>query len=102
MKDPHVIELLPAYALDALEQSEARTVSAHLETCAQCRDELAAYQALIGPIALSAPAEVAPLGLKKRLLIRIRPAAESQRRPAPVSFWKRLWGTPRPLVLAGQ
>ncbi len=36
-----MIDLVPLYALDALEGSEMREFEAHLETCQQCRAELA-------------------------------------------------------------
>jgi len=97
----HITELLPAYALDRLDQDEAQAVAAHLEACASCRHELAAYQRAASQIALSAPLVGTPPGLKNRLMAQIRPAA-SRARPAPASFWKRLWGTPRPAVLAMQ
>jgi hypothetical protein len=48
-----VVELLGAYALDAVERDEAEAVEAHLEHCAQCSAELAGYREVAGLVANS-------------------------------------------------
>ena len=46
MRHDEIIELLGAYALDAVDPKEAVEVEAHLETCAECRSELDSYGAV--------------------------------------------------------
>jgi anti-sigma-K factor RskA len=79
----HVIELIPAYALDCLEREEAAGIAAHLAICASCRAELAAYQSVSDRLGLAAPEVTPPPALKARLMQQIeasRPAAAA--RPA--------------------
>lgn len=73
-----------AYALGALEPAEAEAVRAHLETCAVCRDELAAFEQVVDTLPLSAPAHRAPAGLRRRVLAEVDPPAK----PAQPS-WRR-------------
>jgi hypothetical protein len=54
----HVRDLLPEYALDVLDESDARDVEQHIEWCAACRREAEAFRVSAGRIALSLPAEV--------------------------------------------
>ena len=44
-----------AYALGALEPAEAASFARHLETCAVCRDEVAAFALVVDTLPLSAP-----------------------------------------------
>jgi len=73
-----------AYALGALEPAEAEAFRAHLETCATCRDELAAFQQVADALPLSAPAHQAPARLRRRVLAEVAagvtPAQPSRRR----------------------
>jgi anti-sigma-K factor RskA len=86
-----IIELIPAYALHALDEDEARRVAAHLAICADCRDELAAYEATAARLASAAPPAEPPAYVKDRLMARIgpgvRPAPPVEHRP---SWWERL------------
>jgi anti-sigma-K factor RskA len=84
-RERHVTELIPAYALDALDLEEKRIVEEHLAGCAICRDELSAYQGVVEHLALAAPDAVPSPALKGRLLERVRPKAE----PRP-SWWEQL------------
>lgn len=51
-----MIDLVPLYALDALEGSEMREFEAHLETCQQCRAELAMHQSVAAALIVDEPA----------------------------------------------
>lgn len=63
-----VTELIPAFALGALDSDEAEVVSQHLAGCTECRAELVRNQAVVDLLPLGAP-EVAPSpALKGRLL----------------------------------
>ena len=68
----HIIDLLPDYSLNALEEDLTIQVAEHLLICEACRAELLAYQNILDdlPMAL-APAEP-PDSLKARLMHQIR------------------------------
>ncbi len=65
-----------AYVLGALEDDELHLYRAHLDTCAQCRAEVAELQ----PVADELPAGVAPAvasgQLRERILASVRAEAE--------------------------
>ena len=65
-------ELLVLHSLDALEVSEARVLEEHLNTCAECRDELMRLRDAAGLLAHAAtPAEPRP-EVRDRILERVR------------------------------
>ncbi|MHB8112990.1 MAG: anti-sigma factor [Bellilinea sp.] len=71
MIQQHLIDELPAYALDCLEESERHAVERHLAVCAECRTEVTALQDAAANLALSvAQVEPAPQ-LKSAILARI-------------------------------
>lgn len=71
--EAHIAELLPAYALDCLDEDELIAVSEHLAVCDVCRVQLRAYEATVGRLALAAPQAAPPPELRARLLERIQP-----------------------------
>ena len=76
-------DLLPAYALDALGPSEEMEVRAHLVSCEACRSILDPLVDAAGALALLAPPQAPPPGLKDRLLAEA--ARSSGDRPAPIA-----------------
>jgi anti-sigma-K factor RskA len=60
-------ENLAAYALDALDEDEVRALEEHLQTCALCRDELAAYRKLGEGLLAAIPPHQPPAALRRRL-----------------------------------
>jgi anti-sigma factor RsiW len=44
-----------AYALGALEPAEAKAFARHMESCAVCRDEVAAFALVVDALPLAAP-----------------------------------------------
>lgn len=60
-----VADLLGAYALDAVDPSEAALVESHLEDCALCRDEVSRHRAVAAHLAHSY--EDPPAGLWDRI-----------------------------------
>lgn len=68
----HVLELLPAYALECLDDAEARLVAEHLAGCHLCRTELRAYQEVTGQLAHLAPEALPSPELRSRLQERIQ------------------------------
>lgn len=93
-----------AYVLGALDAAETEAFRAHLETCAVCRDEVDAFEQVVGVLPIGVPQHRAPEGLRGRVLEAVerepRPdrAGESQRRPRPL--WARL-SIPRPALALG-
>jgi anti-sigma-K factor RskA len=61
-------QLTAAYALDALEPDEARAYEAHLNSCARCRDELAALSGAASALAYAAAGPQPPVELRGRIL----------------------------------
>jgi anti-sigma-K factor RskA len=66
-------DLIPAYALDALEPEAARTVEAHLPGCDECREELSSLQAVAAELAAGIAPVEPPAALRERVLARVRP-----------------------------
>ena len=87
----HVIELLPEYVLEMLDEQDQRRVKAHLNACSSCQAELRSYQQVTAQLSLAAPEIPPPPGLKRRLMSRLEISA-----PAPVAghttWWQRLFG----------
>jgi hypothetical protein len=92
-----------AYALGALDSAEAEAMRRHLETCAVCPVELAAFRQVVDDLALAAPQLSAPRGLRRRVMQAVAEetqapgtadrAPASPRRPARRRRWAAL---PRP------
>ena len=78
----HVEELLPGYALNALDAAEAAGVEEHLDSCVSCtaalRDQVESVTLLSQAAVLSAP----PDRLKSRLLARIPSPPRREAEPA--------------------
>ncbi|MDN4479666.1 anti-sigma factor [Demequina muriae] len=66
--DPH--SLVGAYAVDALEAPERALVEAHLDDCAECREELASFAAVTMAIA-DAHATAPPPFLRSRVMAAV-------------------------------
>jgi anti-sigma-K factor RskA len=79
----HITELIPAYALDCLDEPETLLVASHLAGCPDCQRQLQAYQAVAAQLALIVPEVEPDVQLKQRLLARVTQPAP-QRRPTPL------------------
>lgn len=69
----HVLDVLPAYALDALDTEEARAVDAHLATCAECQRELDRLRAVTDSLATAVAPVAPPPALRRALLDAVMP-----------------------------
>ncbi len=85
--EEHVAELLPAYALDILDESEARTVSSHLAGCSGCHAELRAYRRVVEEIPLAIAQVDPPANLRGKILQQ----ATSLKKPAAAQPSKNWW-----------
>ena len=81
----HVTEALPAYALGALDDVEAKEVAEHLGSCATCRQELMLYEGVTGRLAHAVPRSKPPAGLKQRVM------GEISRTPTPAAGADAAW-----------
>lgn len=66
--EEHVTESLPAYALGALDDVEAKEIQEHLEGCAACRRELKLYEEAAGQLAYTVAPSEPPAGLKHKVM----------------------------------
>jgi anti-sigma-K factor RskA len=82
--EAHVIDQLPAYALGCLDPEEQQRTAAHLEQCSACRDELRAYEAVVGQMAFAAPEASPPQRLKDAILQQALGSSRRQRSETPV------------------
>jgi hypothetical protein len=98
-------EDVAAYALGALDPTEAEAFRGHLETCVVCRDELTAFQQVVDVLPMSVPAHPAPRGLRRRVLRAVanepRLAAGSERRADGPTSWLSRRLVPRPALAFG-
>jgi hypothetical protein len=85
-----------AYALGALDETEAQTFRAHLQECAVCQDELAAFEQVVNVLPASAPAYRAPRRLRRRVMNAVAQEPRHRRAPAP-----RRRAVPRPVLAFG-
>jgi len=82
--ETHVLDLLPAYALNSLETEEVRRVEEHLSGCLICRNESNAFQAVANQLSFAAPDAVPSPELKNRLLQRVQATRPQPRASLPV------------------
>lgn len=68
MGEDAVHDLTAAYALDALDDGDARGYEEHLAGCERCREELASLQAAAGALAYAADPARPPEALRARIL----------------------------------
>src|SRR5699024_2152309 len=64
-----VWEMLAGYVAGTVSPDEHTAIAAHLDTCAACRDELAAWQAVRGGTRQAAPTDAAPGGAIVRTVL---------------------------------
>ncbi len=94
VNDEHnpLLELLPAYALDALDADELGVIERHLPACPDCQTELASFAAAVDMLPLAAPSVEPAPDLKQRLLSRVSIEAASAPRITAVrpSLWSQI------------
>jgi anti-sigma-K factor RskA len=90
----HPSDLLPAYALDCLDDAEARTLAGHLAACPLCQAELEAYRGTVCALDLAAPEAQPPPELRQRVLHAVQASSpqplvtvDERLRPMP---WRQL------------
>ncbi|HET9224721.1 MAG TPA: zf-HC2 domain-containing protein [Roseiflexaceae bacterium] len=75
---PHPYEdVIPAFALGALEPEETLLVKKHLAHCPDCRAEMAAYQAVVALLCNAISSQEPPAHLRERILTHIAVATKA-------------------------
>ncbi len=87
--DRHFLELIPGYALDALDEDDMMMVAEHLARCETCQAELRAYQAVADQLALAAAQAQPGPQVKEGLMKRVQEGAKPAAKPAPAG--RRGW-----------
>ncbi len=88
--DTHVIDLIPAYVLDCLDEDEFVRVSEHLAACVECQAELRSYQLMADQLVLAVPDAAPSPNLKHKLMKRVQPAHPTLSSQLRISWWERL------------
>jgi anti-sigma-K factor RskA len=79
--EEHVYDLLPAYALNSLDEEEKIIVAAHLVDCEKCQLELESYQQVVAELPLAMKTRQPPTHLKTAIfdqLAEYRQKADSR------------------------
>jgi anti-sigma-K factor RskA len=84
-----IIELLPAYALDCLDEEELLLVAEHLNACADCQREVLSYQMAADQIPLALPQSDPPSAVKGRLMDEIAARKQATKIQASSSWLRR-------------
>jgi len=88
IENEHVIELLDAYALGALEEAETNSVEAHVADCVECWNEMTTAQEAAGLLSLSVAIHEAPARLGERIIS----TAQRETSPVPIERRRGFWG----------
>lgn len=67
----HVIDLIPAFALNCLDSEETVRVAEHLQLCQECQVELRTYQTVVEQLPLAVPQVEPSLHVKQALFARV-------------------------------
>lgn len=93
MEHKDILELIPAYALNVLEEEEAEVVGRHLTGCETCRAELAAYNQVTDQLAFAVADAQPAAHLKQRLMARIETGEETAVSSAKPGLWQTITTT---------
>jgi anti-sigma-K factor RskA len=85
MDRSELLDLIPAYALDALDPEEKLQVEVLLHTDAEAQKLLAEYQDITSNLILATPARRAPAHLERDLRKRLVASRPAQTAPTPIS-----------------
>jgi anti-sigma-K factor RskA len=92
MREMHITDFLPAYALGCLETEEEQRVAEHLASCEFCQEELINYQELAGRIAASVEQIEPPERVKRALMERAIGEGRARELPEKRPAWWERWG----------
>ena len=84
----HPEDLLDAYALDALEETETLQVESHLEVCDQCRQAVAELHNAVGRLSQSVIQQQPRSDLRLRLMQALEPVGVQPETAVSRPFWR--------------
>jgi anti-sigma-K factor RskA len=87
--EEHVLDLIPAYALDILDEQEQMQVAEHLASCESCHTELVAYQEVLDDLPLGMAVSEPPAGLKEKVMAGAKKDTAPEQEPLVSSWWGR-------------
>jgi anti-sigma-K factor RskA len=97
-----------AYALGALDATEAEAFRRHLETCSVCQEELSSFQEVVNELPVTAPQQKAPAAIRRNVMREVRNDARMRRAgdatPRRGRGWSVRWLAamiPRPALALG-
>jgi anti-sigma factor RsiW len=95
-----------AYALGALDGTEAEAFRRHLETCSVCQEELISFQKVVDELPLAAAPQKAPAVIRRNLMREVRADARARQAHSGArgGGWARLRSgglVPRPVLAFG-
>jgi anti-sigma-K factor RskA len=94
VKEEHVYDLIPGYALNCLDQDDELLVAEHLARCATCRAELKEYQAVAEDLPLAMATSQPPARLRENILQQARRSKAEAQKLSPLPQRRRLWSAP--------
>jgi anti-sigma-K factor RskA len=88
--EQHVLELIPAYALNCLDEADQRIADDHLAKCTTCQAELRAYREVVGQLASVVPQVQPRAELKGEVVYQIKERLPAGAAENKVSWKERL------------
>src|SRR4030042_5799238 len=88
----HVIDMLPAFVLDALTDEETGQVAEHLASCLTCQAELSRLQQVADDLPLALMQTAPPPRVKDHLMSAIHIRQQKAVPSTQPSFWQKLVG----------
>jgi len=86
----HILDLIPAYVLGALETAEVQMADRHLEQCPACQAELNAYRQVVADLALASPQHNPPARLKEHLMKQVHQSVAQTSPGWMQQIWQRM------------
>jgi anti-sigma-K factor RskA len=87
----HVLDVIPGYALDCLNEEEKLQVTEHLAQCASCQAELDSYRNIVDDLHEAVPLADPPPELKQKILMGVQPKRTAEKSEVMKPAWQRFW-----------
>jgi anti-sigma-K factor RskA len=87
----HVVDLIPGYALDCLNEEEKQQVAEHLSHCVSCQTEFDSYRRIVDEIHAAVPLAEPPPELKQKILLGVQPKRTPEKTDASKPAWQQFW-----------
>jgi anti-sigma-K factor RskA len=91
LSNRHVIDMIPGYALDCLNEEERRQVAEHLAQCTNCQAELDSYRRIVDELYLAVPEAEPPADLKQKILQEVQQIRPADKSTVTMPAWQRFW-----------